>query len=260
MVALVALLVHHALSASNVQTFPSTNCEPGTSLSVYNSDAAGSEDQDCKTAPEGTTAIWVETLDEGCTVRTFSSPSCSDNLGLGIIPNTCYFRNPSPDPVIIGSWRIVCVAQESQSSAPLSSDATGTYDAAASVAVDATLAPTLTNATTSSTAETTTTPMSQNITTIVPSGSGGLVSNSTGPATWNNTLTPTVSRTSLEVSTVTATASSDDGGIGVTGGGTTGGAVSGGGSGGSARGRGEVEATMLVVSSLLGLGWGALWW
>lgn len=67
-IALMTTLVNQAVASTNVQFFPATNCEPGTtSLPVYTSDKTAAEDADCKSAPGGTIAVWVESLDAGCT-------------------------------------------------------------------------------------------------------------------------------------------------------------------------------------------------
>lgn len=75
---LLAVFVSHAVAATNVQSFPEANCNPGTSTFVYASDQAGAEDIECKTPPDGTIAIWIESLDAGCTSTTSTESPMSD--------------------------------------------------------------------------------------------------------------------------------------------------------------------------------------
>jgi hypothetical protein len=64
-IGLVSTLIVQSLATTNVQSFSGANCDPGTSTLVYTSELDATADTECKTTPDGTQAVWVESLSTG---------------------------------------------------------------------------------------------------------------------------------------------------------------------------------------------------
>ncbi|KPI37493.1 uncharacterized protein AB675_10315 [Cyphellophora attinorum] len=221
-----------ALADSKIQYYNSGDCDPTHLISVYSSTGASSSNTACHGAPSGTLAVWVDSLDAGCSARTYADASCTSLLGLALTPQTCYVGPSSQQS--IGSFRIVCGATDasnpvpdasipttnpavevgepqmtssSNSSATTSSVWGGSTDAEAlgrpTDDADDSTSTSAANATATSGGSVTVDP-TQASKTLLTTATGGGGGNSTNVTTWSNTLTPSKS-TSTNTITRTVT-------------------------------------------------------
>lgn len=127
-----------AFAATKVQFSNSPDCQDEHFIGDYTSSSPGSEDKACHASPAGTQAIYVASLDAGCTgaqpsptpqqtthtnpaltVRTYSDASCSSLKALSLVPGTCYVGDSSDPPNAgVSAIRIICGAADSNNPVP----------------------------------------------------------------------------------------------------------------------------------------------
>ncbi|KAK5446569.1 hypothetical protein LTS15_009501 [Exophiala xenobiotica] len=98
-----------AHAATQLSFFEHSSCNAGTSFQSYDDPNALQADTSCHQLPNGTTALYVHQIDDGCTLRTYLSTSCdpvqSSLSGLLIPVGNCFYVEEGTN---LGSWRADC--------------------------------------------------------------------------------------------------------------------------------------------------------
>ncbi|KAJ9645632.1 hypothetical protein H2204_001213 [Knufia peltigerae] len=115
---LTAFLAPHVARATTALTFfEHSSCNAGTSFQSYNDPNALQADTSCHQLPNGTVAVYVNQIDDGCTLRIYTSSDCSplasSPAGLLVPGGNCFFVDEGVD---LGSWRPDCAGVDYSSS------------------------------------------------------------------------------------------------------------------------------------------------
>ncbi|KIW19236.1 hypothetical protein PV08_03530 [Exophiala spinifera] len=108
---------HVAHAALALTFFEHSSCNAGTSFQSYNDPNALQADTSCHQLPNGTVALYVNQIDQGCTLRIYLSSDCSplapSPAGLLVPAGNCFFVEEGVD---LGSWRPDCAGVDYSSS------------------------------------------------------------------------------------------------------------------------------------------------
>jgi len=98
-----------AQAASQLSFFEHSSCNAGTSVSQYEDPNALQADTTCHQVPNATVAMYVDQIDQGCSLRIYLSTDCDASAfslaGLLIGAGTCFYVE---EGVELGSWRPDC--------------------------------------------------------------------------------------------------------------------------------------------------------
>ncbi|KIV95778.1 hypothetical protein PV10_03393 [Exophiala mesophila] len=100
------------VSGANVFSyFQLSSCNAGTAFYQYSDPNNLVHDINCHQVPNGTVAMYIDELDEGCTLRTYTSKTCSPSelSGVLITPGTCFYADHA---IQLGSWRADCIGAD----------------------------------------------------------------------------------------------------------------------------------------------------
>ncbi|KAJ4524396.1 hypothetical protein HRR83_002517 [Exophiala dermatitidis] len=98
-----------AYAATQLSFFEHNSCNAGTSFEQYTDYNVLTADTSCHQLPNGTVAFYVNQIDQGCSIRSYTSsncdPSSSSLAGVLIGVGTCFYIDEGVD---LGSWRPDC--------------------------------------------------------------------------------------------------------------------------------------------------------
>ncbi|EHY56402.1 hypothetical protein ABEF92_006630 [Exophiala dermatitidis] len=97
-------------AATQLSFFEHNSCNAGTSFEQYTDYNVLTADTSCHQLPNGTVAFYVNQIDQGCSIRSYTSsncnPSSSSLAGVLIGVGTCFYIDEGVD---LGSWRPDCL-------------------------------------------------------------------------------------------------------------------------------------------------------
>ncbi|KAL2401581.1 hypothetical protein ABEF93_007303 [Exophiala dermatitidis] len=98
-----------AYAATQLSFFEHNSCNAGTSFEQYTDYNVLTADTSCHQLPNGTVAFYVNQIDQGCSIRSYTSsncnPSSSSLAGVLVGVGTCFYIDEGVD---LGSWRPDC--------------------------------------------------------------------------------------------------------------------------------------------------------